>query len=248
MKKSSVIILFSAAMLMAAAAGLIFYNAVMSPSPVRQAPSEEAPLSSFSEALYAEFKAAREKNDYTAMNSLYEKNFRETGVSFPEENYDPTHGGKLYTYPYSVKVNGKDETGSLFIISPEVDKDALTAGEADYIALDRRGANDPEFVVYDSYRADSEILIKELCRLLLAHEEAYPTNWSRTLDSLVEEWEIHNAAYSMDYRPESSKDVNLNNADENTDWLKRASKELADRLGGGRVPPSDAPSESGSFA
>ncbi|MGN1098227.1 MAG: hypothetical protein ACI4SS_04960, partial [Clostridia bacterium] len=118
-------------------------------------------------------------------------------------------------------------SGTLYLVTSDIDRSLQSAGENDYFALDRRSAKDPEVVVYDSYRAGSEKLIRRLCEILLEHEAAHPTDWERTIDSMIEEWEIHNAAYSMDYKTDHSKDVNLNNADENTDWMERALKEFS---------------------
>ena len=103
---------------------------------------------------------------------------------------------------------------------------AQSAGENDYFAVDRREASDPEIVVMDSYRANSDALIRQLCQILLDHEAAHPTDWDRTIDSMAAEWEVHNMAYSMDYKIDHSQHVNLNNADEKTDWFERAAEEF----------------------
>lgn len=184
---------------------------------------------SYSEELLNEYNAALEKGDYVAMNAAFDENMEQTGVSFFEEEYDPTHGGKIYSYPYSIDIenNGEETSGVLYVITSDVNISAQSAGENDYFALDRRDAADPEFVVYDSYRAQSDKLIRRLCRILLNHEEAHPTAWERTLDSMAEEWQMHNASYEMDYKIDHAKDVNLNNGDENTDWMERTLEELS---------------------
>ena len=184
------------------------------------------PSSTYDLALYDEFLAAQEAEDYVGMNSAYERNMAKTGISFLDEDYDETHDGLIYTYPYSVKsTGGKDPIrGKLYIVSTKVDRDVQSAGENDYFAVDRRDKKDPEFVVMSSYRADTDAVIRQLCQLLLDHESAYPTEWNRTLESLVQEWKIHNLAYSLNYKIDHSADVNLNNADEDTDWLKKAAK------------------------
>ena len=182
----------------------------------------------YDSTLYGNFLAAWDNGDYVAMNTAYERNMEKTGVSFPVEDYDRTHGGLIYTYPYSVKLKGGKETisGNLYIVSAELDRDAQSAGENDYFAVDRRDKSDPEFIVMESYRADTDGVIRQLCQFLLEHESAHPTDWDRTLESMVEEWKIHNLAYSMNYKLDHSADVNLNNADEDTDWLKRAMEEF----------------------
>ncbi len=222
MKKVFIILLI---LLPVAAAALIFLELktpTVEPSPVEE-PKK------YDEVLLAEYLAAEEKGDLIAMNAAYDKNMEKTGVSFLEHGYDPSHGGKIYTYGFSVDDNGGDEiiTGTMYVVLPEVDLKVQSSGENSYFAVDRRTSADPEIVVYDSWRADSDALIRKLCGILLEHEAAHPSQWNRTLDSMAEEWEMHNAAYQIDYKTDRAKDVNLNNADENTDWLARAAKELA---------------------
>ena len=183
---------------------------------------------SYDEELYQSFLSAEARGDYVAMNNAHGLNMSKTGIDFLDYDYDETHGGIIYTYSYSVPANSTEDPveGKLYVVSPDLDRDAQTVDENDYFAVDRRFAKDPEFVVISSYRADRNPIIRELCQLLLDHEAAYPTDWDRTLESMVEEWEIHNMAYSMNYKTDHSADVNLNNADENTDWLRRAMEAL----------------------
>ena len=186
------------------------------------------PSSTYDSALYDDFLAAQKAGDYIGMNSAYERNMEKTGVSFTNDEYDDTHGGLIYTYPYSVKLSGNKGTvrGKLYVVLPEVDRSAQSAGENDYFAVDRRIGTDPEFVVMSSYRADTDAVIRRLSQLLLDHESMYPSDWDRTLESMVDEWKMHNLAYSMNYKLDHSADVNLNNADEETDWMRRAMEEF----------------------
>lgn len=226
MKKSSVTALIILALALAAAAGILIFRELNSPPLVPSESDDEE--TTYDEALYREFLLAEEDNDYIHMNTVYEKNMAETGAPFPGEAYDPTHDGKIYTYPYSVTVSKEEIAGKLYFVAKDVNLDALSANENDYFAVDYRTNSDPEVVVIDSYRAESEAVIRRLCEILLEHEENHPSDWDRTLESMVEEWQIHNAAYIMEYKVDHAKDVNLNNADENTDWVKRAAKELSD--------------------
>ncbi len=190
------------------------------------APEPDAPAA-FDQALYERFLEAEEAGDYVEMNAVFDENMSATGVSFFDDGYDPTHGGLIYTYTYSVSGdNGKSLTGNMYIVDKNLDMDAQSVGENDYFAVDRRDASDPEIVVMDSYRANSDVLIRQLCQILLDHEAAHPTKWERTLDSMAAEWAVHNMAYSMDYKIDHSQHVNLNNGDEKTDWFERAAEEF----------------------
>lgn len=189
-------------------------------------PVYRPPVATYDQALYEKFLAAQDAGDYVAMNDAYDSNMRETGVPFTDD-YDPTHGGLIYTYSYTATVGSKKRvSGKLFIVTEDLDRAAQTFGENDYFAVDRRTAADPEFIVMDSYRADNEAIVRCLCQLLLKHEADRPTDWDRSLESMISEWMMHNLAYNMDYKTDHSQHVNLNNADEATDWLQRAMEEL----------------------
>lgn len=224
MKKLTITLLLIIAVLMLMIAVRLVYIEFSSPQPVAETPEPEK---TYDSALLETYKAAAEIDDYIAMNRAYDENMALTGVAFPDVEHDPTYGGKIYTYPYSFKLGDKEQIGYLYVVEKNVDRDVLSIDENDFLAADYRENRDPEFVVYDSYRADNEGLIRCLCEILLEHEEKYPTEWERSLKSMVSEWEIHNMAYAMEYRVDSAKDVNLNNKDEDTDWFERAAKELS---------------------
>lgn len=228
MRKVTITVL-AAALIMAAAAVLLFTNELHSPTLENSAPPVEVNNSAeayYNNELYEEFNDALAQNDYTKANQLYSKNFSETGVNFPVESFDSTFGGKIYAYEFDVSANKdtgeKAAHGTLYVVDPNLNLTTLSSTENDYFALDYRTNADPEFVVLDSYRAEGTNLIRELCSILLSHEEKYPSKWERTIDSLEEEWKVHNLAYELDYKIDRAKDVNLNNNDENTDWLQRA--------------------------
>ncbi len=220
MQKTVITLIFSAILLIGAA--VLIITELSSPAP-EVVPAEEK---TYDAKLFEDYKDAEARNDYIAMNNIFEENMAATGVSFFDTDYDQTHGGVIYTYTFRHSVGDEIVGGKLYIIGADIDRTALSADENDYIAADYRKNNDPEFVVYDSHRAKSEALITALCEMLLSHEEKYPSAWERSLGSMVDEWQIHNAAYAMDYKTDSARDVNLNNADESIDWLERAAKEF----------------------
>ena len=57
---------------------------------------------------------------------------------------------------------------------------------------------------------------EEIIENLLYYEELYPTEWDRSKNSLVREWEAHNAMYWIGYKHGSTTDVDFNNGDEKT--------------------------------
>ncbi len=226
MKNPKIILAVCIAAILAAAAVILIRAELRRPI-TADGPSLDVP-ESYDRELYALFQEAEERGDLISMNKLYERNLSLTGIPFPDGEYDYTHGGVIYTYPFRVSVTRYEEfAGNVYIVKKSLDREPLSITDNDYVVLDSRTNSDPEFVVIDSYRADNSALIRRICKILLDHEELYPTDWERTLDSMVGEWQIHNAAYAMNYRVDKAKNVNLNNDDEDTDWLSRAFKEVS---------------------
>ena len=69
-------------------------------------------------------------------------------------------------------------------------------------------------IVYNYYKIKSIEEIKELLKILKEYERQYPSKWERSVLSMEYELIVHNLAYYLNIFPESSKDVDLNNADE----------------------------------
>lgn len=67
--------------------------------------------------------------------------------------------------------------------------------------------------MYDSYRASNDV-VKAVTDKLLKYELNNPTNWNRSRNSIVREWIAHNKAYNLHVGRSHSKDVDINNADE----------------------------------
>lgn len=84
------------------------------------------------------------------------------------------------------------------------------------VIVDKRTSSDPNMQIQDSYRITKTKQQKEIAQLMLNYNTSNPVEpvWSRTLDSLVEEWKLHNFAYNLGYKQERTGDCDFNNADE----------------------------------
>lgn len=85
----------------------------------------------------------------------------------------------------------------------------------DILILDERDKKDPNIKIYNSIMITNNEEIEEILNLLLEYEEKNPSNWNRTFESMKTEWYYHNIAYYLNYKRERTKDVDLNNNDEN---------------------------------
>lgn len=99
---------------------------------------------------------------------------------------------------------------NIFIVD---DRDSFCLDDNIYV-IDSRYDDDPNMIVYNSYKIKSLEEIKEILKILKEYERQYPSKWERSILSMEYEWIVHNLAYYLNISPESSKDVDLNNADE----------------------------------
>ncbi len=89
------------------------------------------------------------------------------------------------------------------------------------VIVDKRTSSDPNMQIQDSYQITKTKHQKEIAQLMLNYNIANPVEpaWVRTLDSLVEEWKLHNFAYNIRYKQERTRDCDFNNADEGKGFL-----------------------------
>ena len=99
---------------------------------------------------------------------------------------------------------------NIFIVD---DRDSFCLDDNIYV-IDSRYDDDPNMIVYNSYKIKSLEEIKEILKILKEYERQYPSKWERSILSMEYEWIVHNLAYYLNIYPVNSKDVDLNNTDE----------------------------------
>lgn len=99
---------------------------------------------------------------------------------------------------------------NIFIVD---DRDSVCCDDNIYV-IDSRYDDDPNMIVYNSYKIKSLEEIKEILKILKEYERQYPSKWERSILSMEYEWIVHNLAYYLNIYPKNSKDVDLNNTDE----------------------------------
>ena len=93
------------------------------------------------------------------------------------------------------------------------DKYTYTPPDDNIYIVDERDGIDPNISIIDSYKfTDKEV--KELVSIILKYEEMYPTDWYRTFTSAVREWILHNRGYVLNIESDRTRQVDLNNNDE----------------------------------
>lgn len=110
--------------------------------------------------------------------------------------------------PYSEYSKGNVYIGNIDYLN------TLDVNENDILILDKRDDEDPDIKIYDSYLILDSNVIEEILDIILAYEKENPSNWNRTKSTMRTEWFFHNLAYYLNYQRDRTKDVDLNNYDE----------------------------------
>lgn len=84
----------------------------------------------------------------------------------------------------------------------------------DVVILDARNEKDPNMVVMNSNKIGSKNEQNEILLIIEIYEEIYPTKWDRTIESMRNEWTVHNILYDFKYKKSHTEAVDLNNEDE----------------------------------
>ncbi len=132
-------------------------------------------------------------------------------ISFNRKHHYPNFDNRFVVEDGRIKFSN----GTIFIGDKEY-LESVESGPNDILVLDSRDGNDPNLKIIDSYRIINNATKREVIEALLYYEELNPTDWDRTERSLFNEWVAHNILYNIDYKTHRSKDVDFNNADEET--------------------------------
>lgn len=81
--------------------------------------------------------------------------------------------------------------------------------------IDSRNDGDPDMKIVDSYSINDLREMRNILMVLKKYESDFPSNWNRSILSMEYEWILHNICYRFGYERISTKDVDLNNNDEN---------------------------------
>ena len=110
-----------------------------------------------------------------------------------------------------------DERGYVYVVNTEEQyEDMKESGRCVVVVYDKRSAENPNMKILNSYRITNTNHQNEIAQLMLDYNDNNPVDpaWSRTLDSLVNEWKIHNTAYRFWYKRGQTADCDFDNADE----------------------------------
>lgn len=143
-----------------------------------------------------------------------------------ERKYEPNYeivSEDVNDNPFARYSNGNIYIGSadyINYIKPYVN-------DGDILVIDNSNVpDDPDFKILDSHLIKDKDLINEILEVLLVYAELHPSDWNRTLESMRNEYIIHNILYNFNYEIDRTSSVDLNNADEEKYDSKLLSKIL----------------------
>jgi hypothetical protein len=104
--------------------------------------------------------------------------------------------------------------GKIYIGNENYLKSLKNVGDEDILILDQRYLKNPNIRIYNSYLIDDVSVINYVLDYILEYEKNNPSNWNRTKVSMRREWLLHNMAYKVNYNRGRTKDLDLDNEDE----------------------------------
>ncbi len=93
--------------------------------------------------------------------------------------------------------------------------------------IDFRDRENSNFEIVESYKIRDKSEMEDIINMLVSYNQKEPSNWNRSFDSMINEWQVHNICYYLGYDIDSTEHVDLDNDDEN----KYKSKTLSRLLG-----------------
>ena len=83
----------------------------------------------------------------------------------------------------------------------------------DVLVLDERNEKN-NIKVIDSYKIKNRFYRDDIINIILEYEKEYPSNWDRTVETMRDEWFVHNMLYGLGIRRSSTTDVDFENNEE----------------------------------
>ncbi len=101
--------------------------------------------------------------------------------------------------------------GNVYIGSRNYLRSLTNITENDILVEDQRFSADPNMKIYSSYRITDKDIRNEILEVLCRYEECYPSPWDRTIESMRLEWTMHNFSYYFNNETNRTRDVDLDN-------------------------------------
>ena len=132
-----------------------------------------------------------------------------------EPNYKPKYS--LYhnedETPYSKYTNGDVYIGNHDYIDSIKDEIEPNDVLIEY-GFDDHDVCDPNVKIRSSYKIRDKYTRNDILNILLSYDQCHDNEWNRSIESMRLEWAFHNLLYDIGYQRERTKDVDLDNSEE----------------------------------
>lgn len=82
------------------------------------------------------------------------------------------------------------------------------------LIVDQRGAKDPNMKIKSSHEITDKDEMEEILEVVQIYNETYPSDWDRSTEAMMNEWEVHNICSDLSIFPSHTDEVDFNNGDE----------------------------------
>lgn len=106
--------------------------------------------------------------------------------------------------------------GKVYICSSCEEAEELSneCDKADIIVVDQSDYKDPNMKILSSYRVTDTEEMRQILQIIKGYCASKESHWDRSIESMQNEWVIHNICSSLLIRNDRTDDVDLNNGDE----------------------------------
>ena len=110
------------------------------------------------------------------------------------------------------KAYAKYSNGYVYIGDEEYLK-GIKFKPGDVLVLDEREEK-KNIKIINSYLITDKETQNDILNIILAYENEYPSSWERSIETMREEWKVHNVLYGLNIRKSSTTDVDFENNEE----------------------------------
>lgn len=134
--------------------------------------------------------------------------------SMSDKNIDKQENNKIEIEEYDTTYSYK--RGNIYFCSSdmEIEKISKTCDETDIIVFDESNDIDPNMKIINSYKIKDPNEMIEILEIIQTYCSSHNTEWNRSVESMYNEWQIHNICSNLNIKTKRTNDVDLNNKDE----------------------------------
>ena len=109
---------------------------------------------------------------------------------------------------------GSYRNGNVYIANKKIINKIYKKETNNVYIIDSRNDHNPDMYICDSSKIKDKDEMNDILELLLEYENMFPSTWDRSIESMRNEWDVHNILYNFNLLEGHTKSVDLDNEDE----------------------------------